>query len=103
MPEKDYIIFINDFTRLYVYFNYYKSELLSFVVKLEIFYLNRWIEIERYDCYHGIVHKDILNKKGKKVRTISFPLVDVKAGVNFAVKDFRENYELYIWRFLNGK
>ncbi len=85
---------------MYIYFNYNRTELLNFVVKLEIIYLNKWTEIERYDCYHDIVHKDILNKKGKKIKSIRFPLVDRKAGVNFAVNDFRENFELYVWRFL---
>ena len=73
MPERDYIVLINEITRLFIYFNYDKTELLNFVVKLEIFYLNKWTEIERYDCYHEIVHKDILNKKGDKVKSIPYP------------------------------
>lgn len=103
MPERDFIIFINEMTRLFVYFNYNKTELLNFVVKLEIYFMNKWTEIERYDCYHSVVHKDILNKKGEKIRTVSYPLVDQKSGVNFAINDFRENHEIYIWRFLNEK
>ena len=103
MPEKRYKIYLNDFLRIIVYIETDEGNILNFVVKLEYFYKNQWFEVERYDCYHGYVHKDILNANGKKVRTIKFPLVDNKAGLNIAIKDFKENYNFIIWRFTNEK
>lgn len=73
-----------------------EGHILNFVVKLEYFYNNHWLEVERYDCFHGHVHKDILNLNGKKVRTVKFSLVDKKAGLIIAIKDFKENYNFII-------
>jgi hypothetical protein len=71
------------------------------VVKLEFLYRNHWIEIERFDCYHHMIHKDILNRKGEKKRIIKYGNIDKKAGLTFAIADFQENYNFYIWRFIN--
>ena len=57
----------------------------------------------RYDCFHGSVHKDIMNMKGAKIRTIKYPLVDKKSGLNMAINDCKENYNLILWRFQNEK
>ncbi len=101
MPEKDYIEYFTDIIRMIVYFYSDKNDILNFVVKLEFFYLAEWKEVERYDCFHEIVHKDIFNIRGVKKRVIKYEAVDQKAGLNMAVLDFKENYQYYIWRFIN--
>jgi hypothetical protein len=103
MPERDFKTFLNDFTRICIYFFYNKTELNNFVIKLELFYLNKWTEIERFDCYHNIVHKDIFNRKDDKKRVVTYPFVNKKSGLTFAIKDFKENHQFYVWRFLNDK
>ncbi|HOE99850.1 MAG TPA: hypothetical protein PK385_06935 [Spirochaetota bacterium] len=103
MPKKKFVIFLSDSVRIYVYIETDKNSVESFVVKLELYKDGKWVEIERYDVYHGCVHKDILNKNGEKVHTIKYELLDNKSGVNTAINDFKENYQMYIWRFLNGK
>ena len=60
-------------------------------------------EVERYDCYHDVIHKDILSKNSTKKRVIEYEYLDAKSGLNVAIKDFKENYEFYIWRFTNEK
>jgi hypothetical protein len=101
MPENNFIMMLNDTTRVIVYFSNDKKNILRFVVKLEIFLNGNWIEIERYDTHHGSVHKDIIDKSGNKKRSIYYELVDIDSGLNMAIKDFKENYQIYIWRFLN--
>ncbi len=86
-----------------VYIETNGSFIINFVVKLEYFYQNKWFQVERYDCFHGSVHKDILNMNGSKKRVIKYPLVDRKSGLSIAIKDFKENYNFIIWRFLNEK
>lgn len=102
MPRKDYIIILNDKTRIIVFYETNKGEVVKFVVKLEVFYNNQWTEVERFDTHHGYVHKDILNREGKKLRFVKYELMNVESGLNMAIKDFKENFEIYIWRFFNG-
>lgn len=101
MPEKDFFIMLNEITRIFVYIKTDKSNVRRFVVKLELFINGDWINIERYDTHHSHIHKDILNKKGKKKRSINYEFLDNKSGVDVAIKDFRENYQVYVWRYLN--
>lgn len=99
MPKKDYIIRIDETTRIFVFIDTSCGMPSKFIVKLEILVNDEWIEIQRYDMFHGFVHKDILNKKGEKIRQIPYYFADEKSGPNIAIKDFKENYETYIWRF----
>ncbi len=103
MPRKNFKIYLHDVLRIIVYIETDGGKIINFVVKLEYFYKNNWLEVERYDCFHGQVHKDILNFKKRKKRTIRYPLTDNKSGLNIAINDFKENYNFIVWRFLNEK
>ena len=103
MPQKQYNIFLENNIRILVYFETDKGKIIKFVVKLEIYKNNDWFEIERYDTHHGYVHKDVLNKMKEKIKVIIFELLDNKIGLNIALKDFKENYNLYLWRLENEK
>jgi hypothetical protein len=103
MPERDYKIYINELIRICKYFYTNLGDVLNFVVKLECNYKNEWHEAERYDCYHGYIHKDILDRSGKKKRTVKIGIADKKTALNFAIADYEENYNFYIWRFTNDK
>lgn len=102
MGKKDYIIKIDNTIRIFVYCETMKGKVIRFVVKLEILVGTDWIEIERYDNYHGYVHKDIHGKDQKKKQIIKYELVNNESGLNMAIEDFRKNYQLYIWRYQNG-
>lgn len=80
-----------------------RKDVNNFVVKLEYYYNGQWREIERYDCFHNVVHKDVLDRKGNKKRIIKFELLNAKSGLNVAINDFKENFEFYIWRYTNEK
>lgn len=85
---------------------FYKSDgkkVSTFVVKIQYYRNNKWLEVERYDCHHDIVHKDIFDKHGKKRRVILFPHLDEKAGLTVAILDFKENCNFIIERFLNER
>lgn len=101
MPKINYFINLDHQTRITCYFETLNGQIKRFVVKLEILIDNQWTEIERYDMHHKCVHKDILDKMGNKKRTISYEFLDNKSGPNVAIKDFRQNYSIYIWRYLN--
>ena len=101
MPEKEYFIILNEVTRIFVWFISDKNFIEKFVVKLQYLYNGIWYEVIRYDCSHNIVHKDILNINGDKIRIIKYPFVDEQSGLNFAINDLKENYKGYTWRFIN--
>ena len=101
MPEREIEILLNDITRIFIYLLTKSSDLENFVIKLEYFHNGKWREIQRYDCEHGAVHKDILNREGKKIRDSIYRLVDKKSGLDMAIQDFKQNYEIYVWRYIN--
>ena len=102
MPEKQFIIILNESTRIVVFLKTKQGKPVKFTIKLEIFINKKWVEIERYDTHHNCVHKDILNKSGKKKRVIKYEFIDIKSGLNMAIEDFDENHEIYTRRYLNG-
>ena len=102
MPENDYIIYINETTRIFVYYETEKGKVKRFVVKLELLINNEWVEIERYDTHHGFVHKDIIGKDKKKKSIVKYESINLQSGFNMAVEDFKKNYQLYIRRYNNG-
>jgi len=101
MPKKSYIITLENGIRITCFLDTQKKLVERFVIKLEILINSQWTEVERYDTHHGYVHKDILDKNGNKKRTVQYKLLDNKSGSNVAIKDFRENYKIYIERFFN--
>ncbi len=101
MPEREIEILLNAITRIFIYILTETGDLENFVIKLEYYYNGVWQEVQRYDCGHGSVHKDILNREGKKIRTIFYRLVDKKSGLDIAIQDFKQNYEAYVWRYFN--
>lgn len=101
MSEKDYKIYLNDILRIIVYLETKGGNIKNFVVKLELYHINEWLEVERYDCFHGHVHKDIFDRNGQKKRKIIYPLVDKTLGLNMAINDFKDNHDQILWRYLN--
>jgi hypothetical protein len=101
VSEKDFKIYLNDIVRIIVYLETKSGRIKNFVVKLEFYYNNEWHEVERYDCFHGHVHKDIFDRKGDKKRVIIYPLLDKTLGLNMAINDFKDHHDHILWRFLN--
>ncbi len=103
MPEKYYEKIINEITKIIVFFETESGRVANFVVKLLLLVGDNWKELQRYDCYHKVVHKDVFNKNGKKISQKRFELVDAPSGLTMAIEDFTENYNVIIWRYLNDQ
>ncbi len=88
MPIRNYKIYIDQHTRIIIYFLSQKRIILDFVVKIEYYFNESWHEMERFDCAHGSVHRDILDQRGNKKRIIWYSLLDFKNGLDFAIHEF---------------
>ena len=72
---------------------------INYVVKLVIRVDEKYYEIIRFDSAHGCPHKDTIDDKEEVVRKTWFESLDNMQGLDMAVKDLKDNYELYIERF----
>ena len=74
--------------------------MLRYVVKLIMKQDDGCHEVIRFDSAHACPHKDILGTNGKVKRKVWYELLDNKQGLDLAIKDLKDNYELYIERYL---
>jgi hypothetical protein len=58
------------------------------------------IQICRYDTAHGFAHLDILSRKGNLLRKIRLTTLSTyQEALEYALADFKENYQAYGRRF----
>lgn len=100
MPERYYVITLIDGVFVHVFFETNQGVLTRYVVKLVLKQSDGYHEIIRFDTAHDCPHKDILDPKGKVKRKVWFEMLDNKQGLDLAIKDIKDNYELYIERYL---
>ena len=100
MPRKYYKIELTDSIEIHVYFETVGGYIVNFAVKLILKYEDKLCEIVRFDSAHGCPHKDILNIHGMIKRKIWYEFLDNKQALDMAIKDIKDNYELYVRRFI---
>ena len=99
MPEKSFILRLNEFIFIFVYFATDKGEVGSFVVRLNYLEADDLFELARYDSgLHG-PHLDILHPEGFKQRIVDFGMLENAQALNVAIEDFSNNWELYYERW----
>ncbi len=98
MPKKYYTIELAKGIEIHLYFETLNGLVISYVVKLVLSVGKRYYEVVRFDNAHGCPHKDNLDEKGMVVRKIWFESLDNQQGLDMAVKDIKDNYELYVER-----
>lgn len=100
MPKKYYMIDLGGGMEIHVFFETASGLIINFVVKLVLLIGDGHYEVVRYDSAHGCPHKDILDASGSVKRKVWFELLDNKQGLDLAVKDIKDNHELYVERFI---
>lgn len=96
MPSKDYRIWLSDSAYIVVDLTMFKGQVVSFVVRLMAIQGGREYNVARYDTAHGAPHRDRLDRKGA-VREKQWVFgLDLDAALNYAVEDFKNNYERYL-------
>lgn len=76
-----------------------RSEVISFVVQLEVMVKGNWFPVVRYDSAHGFAHKHLFHYRRKPEQTPMFTH-DYAEALDFADADIKINWEFYRERFL---
>jgi hypothetical protein len=79
-----------------------RGKIMFFRVQYETKINNVWYPVARYDTAHGFVHRDLLDIKGRVVKTPLFNQ-DYNDALTFAESDLKNNWEYYKKRFLEEK
>ena len=99
MNEREYFQYPGVLVRIRVRYLKDRGHFLWFVVQLEIYWNDDWTPISRYDTSHGFVHRDDLQPNGEQIKTLPMVFPNYEDALNFAVRDFRVNYEFYTERY----
>lgn len=99
MPKKYYKIELPSGAEIHVFFETASGLIINFVVKLIMKFNSEYYEIVRFDTAHDCPHKDVLNVGGKVIRKIWFELLDNKQALDLAIKDLKDNHDIYVERF----
>jgi hypothetical protein len=99
MPKKYFVIELVAGVEIHVYIEILNGLVVSYVVKLLLREGEKYYKVIRFDSAHGCPHKDTIDDKGEVVRKTWFESLDNQQGLDMAVKDIKDNYELYIERF----
>lgn len=82
-----------------MFFETCQGVLTRYVVKLVIRQFDGYHEVIRFDTAHDCPHKDIIGANGRVKRKVWFEMLDNKQALDLAIKDLKDNYELYIDRY----
>jgi hypothetical protein len=99
MPIRYYVIELENGVEIHVFFETNLGILLRYVVKLVIKQDSGYHEVIRFDSAHDCPHKDILGINGNVKRKVWFESLDNKQGLDVAIRDLKDNYELYVARY----
>ena len=99
MPKKYFVIELDIDVEIRIMIETANGVVVNYVVKLLIIQNNKHFEVIRFDNAHGCPHKDLLDKHGNIVRKTWYDFFDNQQGLDMAIKDIKDNYELYIERF----
>ena len=100
MPERYFVIVFKNGIEAHVFFETNQGILVRYVVKLVIKQNDGYHEVIRFDSAHDCPHKDVLGADGKVERKVWFEMLDNKQGLDLAIKDLKDNYELYVERYI---
>jgi hypothetical protein len=102
MPWKYFEIPLSDGFFIVVDFTRYEGRIVVFVIRLMLQTGCESIDIARYDGAHGVPHLDQMGKSGRLQRKQWMPEFDFDEAVEYAIEDFKQNYERYYQDWLGN-
>ncbi len=95
IPLPDGFFIVVDFTR-------YEGRVVVFVIRLMLQTGSESVDIARYDGVHGVPHLDQMRQSGRLLRKQWMPEFDFDEAVEYAIEDFKQNYERYYQDWLGN-
>ncbi len=100
MGDKQFIIWLSDLDYVLVIIRSRKGRMMSYIIKYMASIDNVEYEIARFDSGHDYAHMDILKPDATKERVVRFSGIDKENAVEFAIENFKLNYDIYRERFI---
>ena len=97
--DVEFIRWIRDDCRIRHHHSQIKNKVVYFAVQLELKMENKWYPVVRYDTAHNFSHQDIYHKDGK-IEKVPLGITDYNIAMTFAEEELRNNWEVYVERFL---
>jgi hypothetical protein len=76
-----------------------KGQLIEVMYQYESFLDNHWINIVRYDCFHGVFHRDVMLPNGDKEK-YEIAIDNLKTASKYAEQDLKDRWEWYRERYI---
>lgn len=75
-----------------------KGNLVDMVVQYEAKFDQEWHPVVRYDCSHGLLHRDVIFPGGRKEKhPLNIP--DLKTALLYAEQDIKDRWQWYRERY----
>ena len=87
--------------RLRVRINVEKGKVIEIVVQYESKIKDKWYPIVRYDCSHGLFHRDLLTPKGGEIKQ-PIAIRNLKDALTYAEQDIKDRWDWYKEKFKKG-
>lgn len=75
---------------------------MAFTIQYETLVGGEWLPVVRYDTSHRIVHKDILDLKGREKKVL-LGTANLREALLLADNDIKTNWRRYKALFIRGK
>lgn len=95
MPWKYFEIHLPGGFFIVVDFTRHEGRIVAFVVRLMLDSGQETVDVARYDGAHGVPHLDQMGRSGRLTRKQWMTGFDFDEAVEYAIGDFKENYERY--------
>ena len=76
---------------------------MQFTVQLELWTDGEWVPVTRYDNAHDFIHRDDLRPDGTQQKTPPMSFESTEEALNYALRDLRMNYRIYLERYWQWK
>jgi hypothetical protein len=100
MAQRSFTIWLDDRTYIAVDYTVATGYVVAFVVRLMLLIDETEFTVARYDTAHGAPHRDILSRAGNLIRKDWMPHLEVGKVMEYAIDDFKKNYEDYLEKFV---
>ncbi len=100
--EKSYIAMLSAEDRRRYVHRKRNGSIVGFVVQYETKIGGTWYPVVRYDCAHGMAHKDVLDMRGQQEKFL-LGVNDLREALAIADTDIRHNWKRYKERFLETR